>query len=348
MRNSIGFIAVGQGGGNIGNLFEQKGHNVLYINTSQKDLDTLTNVKHTYHIANGEGCNKDRDKAKHLIIEDFTSIMSHIEEKLSEDYIFVIFSSGGGTGSGSSPMLIDLLLQNTKKKVGVITILPSKQDSVRAYINAYECFSELEDIEKLGATFIIDNNKEDNLVSNHMFAGLFTSLIEIPEHIDTRGNVDEAEIKEILGTRGATVLAKLDKNSSSTANLIKALSDGIFAGLEQDRVIKYLALSAATTIDLDAVYKEIGVPLDAFQGRNSSDTVCVIAGLTYPYTLLDQIKQRIEQNQETVVKNLEATTKTRLVGNVNFLNPIVSESAVAEEEKPQTSQDIFAKYMRRG
>ena len=54
MKNKIAFVAVGQAGGNIGQLFEQKGYNVLYINTSQEDLDTLEKAKFKYHIPNGE------------------------------------------------------------------------------------------------------------------------------------------------------------------------------------------------------------------------------------------------------------------------------------------------------
>ena len=43
MKKKISFIAVGQAGGNIGQLFEEKGFPVLYVNTSQEDLDTLEN-----------------------------------------------------------------------------------------------------------------------------------------------------------------------------------------------------------------------------------------------------------------------------------------------------------------
>ena len=59
----IGFIGVGQAGGNIVQLFERKGYPVMYINTSQEDLNTLKDSKYVYHITNGEGANKDRDKA---------------------------------------------------------------------------------------------------------------------------------------------------------------------------------------------------------------------------------------------------------------------------------------------
>ena len=53
MKENISFIAIGQGGGNIGSLFENLGHNVLYINTSQEDLKTLDEAKHKYHVKGG-------------------------------------------------------------------------------------------------------------------------------------------------------------------------------------------------------------------------------------------------------------------------------------------------------
>ena len=82
MKNKIAFVAVGQAGGNIGQLFEQKGYNVLYINTSQEDLDTLEKAKFKYHIPNGEGCNKDRRKAKQLVIDDFDQIAAEIDSMI--------------------------------------------------------------------------------------------------------------------------------------------------------------------------------------------------------------------------------------------------------------------------
>ena len=88
MKNKIAFVAVGQAGGNIGQLFEQKGYNVLYINTSQEDLDTLEKAKFKYHIPNGEGCNKDRRKAKQLVIDDFDQIAAEIETKIKSELIF--------------------------------------------------------------------------------------------------------------------------------------------------------------------------------------------------------------------------------------------------------------------
>lgn len=56
MKNKIGFIAVGQAGGNIGQQFEKRGYPVLYINTSQEDLDTLKNSKLYYKYRKNRYC----------------------------------------------------------------------------------------------------------------------------------------------------------------------------------------------------------------------------------------------------------------------------------------------------
>lgn len=42
------------------------------------------------------------------MIDDFDRIAAEIETKIKADLTFVIFASGGGTGSGAGPMLIDL------------------------------------------------------------------------------------------------------------------------------------------------------------------------------------------------------------------------------------------------
>ena len=122
MKNRISFLAVGQAGGNIGLKFEQKGYKVLYINTSREDLDTLGTAKFKHHIKNGEGSNYDRKKAKEAVINDYEEISKKIIEGLDTEFDYAIFSSGGGTGSGVAPMLVELILgdiaENNAEKIG--------------------------------------------------------------------------------------------------------------------------------------------------------------------------------------------------------------------------------------
>ena len=100
MKNEIGFVCIGQAGGNIGNLFDELGFNVLYINTSQEDLDTLKGAKHVYHIPGGEGCSKNRDKAKGVLAKSVDQLIERIKAQFSkETFIGVIFATGGETSS---------------------------------------------------------------------------------------------------------------------------------------------------------------------------------------------------------------------------------------------------------
>jgi len=255
MQKKIGFIAIGQAGGNIGKLFEDRGFSVLYLNTSPEDLQTLKDVKFVYHIAGGEGCNKDRMKAKQLVVEDFDNISKEIYEKMDVSMVYVIFSSGGGTGSGCGPMLIDLLLGDIEdnpdriKTVGAITILPEEKESTKAHINCYECLQELTDIENIASTIIIDNAKGEKLHLNKQFVKMFQNFINIPRlHHDERGNIDRAEIEETLKARGMAVFAELPANVATTAALLDKFKRGIFAPIEPDRVIKYVTISVAGTV----------------------------------------------------------------------------------------------------
>ncbi len=270
MKNRIGFIAVGQAGGNIGSALEKNGYNVLFLNTSTEDLDTLTKVKFKYHIKGGEGCNKDRNKAKELVVEDFEQIASAIHQKIPEDFIYVIFSSGGGTGSGASPMLIDLLGQHMEKKVGAITIIPSENEPLKTHINSYECFRELADIE-MASTIVLDNNAYKNkMIINQEFVKAFDLMMDMPNHKDVRGNIDKAEIKELIETRGMLTINKVEKAETTIAKLVESFKDNIYAPMESDQVIKYIGLLAARSLEVNEFKKEIGNYLDVFQGYHSN------------------------------------------------------------------------------
>ena len=296
MRDRIGFVAVGQAGGNIGKLLEAKGFKVLYLNTSKEDLETLKGVKYAYHIAGGEGCNKDRSKAKQLVIEDFDNISREIYEKLDVSIIYVVFSSGGGTGSGCGPMLIDLLLDDIAsgvssiETVGAVTVIPAENESIKAQINCYECFEELTGIENIASTIVIDNSKGDKLQLNRGMVNAFYNLIEIPSRDnDERGNIDRAEIKETLAAKGMLMVTKLSVKESSTAAVLESFKNSIFAPIEPDRVIKYITMTSTGNVDLDAIEKEAGIPIDVFQTYNDNCTICCLSGLNYPKTRLDRV-----------------------------------------------------------
>ena len=343
MKKKISFIAVGQAAGNIGRLFEKKGYSVLYVNTSQEDLDTLEDAKFTYHIPQGEGCNKDRRKAKQLVIDDFDNIVAEVESKVKADMIFVIFASGGGTGSGAGPMLMDLLIDDGRT-VGAVTILPAPDESVKSHINSYECFAELEGISGSGSCFIIDNEKGDKLELNSMFVDIFTDFLMIPEkHKSIKGNIDKAEIMETLKAHGMAVVAR--GKGGDSADIIRAVKEGGSAPLEPDRAVKYITASLSGDARMTDLETAFGTPIDNFQTFNGEETICCLSGLTYPQTRLEAVYLKVSENEGLIRQNLAATRENSLKRGVNFLAELEVVKEKAAETKPKSRRDIMSKYL---
>ncbi len=343
MREKIAFVAVGQAGGNIGRLFEGKGFAVLYVNTSKEDLDTLEHAKFKHHISGGEGCNKDRHKAKQLVVDDFDNIAGEIESKIKADMIFVIFASGGGTGSGAGPMLMDLLIDEGRT-IGAVTILPAPDESVKSHINSYECFMELTEIEGTGACFIIDNMRGEKIGLNSHFVDSFTDFIDIPDkHKSIRGNIDKAEIEETLKAHGMAVVVSLQAEES--AEVIEALRENAFAPVETDRAVKYITASMSGNVKMSDLEKAIGTPIDNFQTFNDQGTICCISGLTYPQARFEDIYKKVSENKDLIKKNLAATHETGMKKNINFLEDIVGSERKTEVQKPKSRRDIMSKYL---
>lgn len=343
MKKKISFVAVGQAGGNIGQLFEKRGFSVLYVNTSQEDLDTLESAKFKYHVPGGEGCNKNRRKAKQLIVDDFDNIAREIESKVRSDLIFIVFASGGGTGSGAGPMLADLLIDEGML-VGIVTVLPTLDESVKSHINSYECFSELTEIPQTASCFILDNENGDKLELNAAFVDTFIDFLEIPEnHKCVKGNIDKAEIMETLKAHGMAVIAR--EKGRESADIIQALKDGIFAPVEPDRTVKYITASLAGSVRMADIEKAVGLPVDNFQTFNDTETICCISGLTYPQARLEAIYNKVADNKELIQKNLAATNESGMKKGINFLDEMDPAEQKTEQKKPQSKRDILSKYL---
>ncbi len=345
MKKEIGFVAIGQAGGNIGKLFEKMGYTVLYINTSEEDLRTLPDAAHKYHLEGGEGCNKDRTKAKKLLACNIEKVIKEVSGKVPQNMVFTIFSAGGGTGSGIGPMLTDILRQDLDKMAGAVTILPGENESVKAHVNAWDCVRELADIEETGACFFIDNNTmKAKMKLNEIFVRLMDEFISIPEKkASAFGNIDRAEIKEVLSTRGAAVISRTSKQDTTTARVIEHLRKGIFAEMDEVKAVKYMAILAAgsqAAINLQALQAEFGIAYDIFQGFEAEQTICCLSGLRFPFSRMEKIKTKAMENQEDIVNSINAV-------NINPMGEGVDLFAKVKkpEKKKGSSRDLLKQFL---
>lgn len=333
-------MAVGAAGANVAQMMEKKGYKAYYVNLAQQDLD-LVNSPNKLHIKNGEGASKNRDKAKEVLSESIDEVLETLDNQITEKYVFTVFSLGGGTGSGCGPFLSSVIAENPDKKVGLVIILPSMEESLQTRINAYEALSEILPLKNsLGSIFILDNNKrKDKLSINRSFSGLFDSFInisDVPSSI--YGVIDIAEQKTLLETSGIAMVHRVAQNEHG--NLLVTINDGIYAMIEPNKKIKYIGLSQPEakedkgTIEINSVINVVGQPIDTYMGYGNTETVLYLGGMSFPKTYINNLVESIKSEQDKAEKAME-DDDIAMDASINFLAK--RQTVVEEPPKKQMS-----------
>ena len=344
VKELYGFAGLGQMGGNIAKSIHVKEYSVMAANTAQSDLAGLDIPEDCkYHILGGYGSSKERKKAKQLLAENncenFDLLINEIKERFKDcRIIFLIGSSGGGSGSAIVPATKKRLQAETDKIICVVTCMPDDNASMKEYMNCYEFFQELESIEGGGATFIIDNNRnKEKLVLNEQFACYLDAFLNC-ETSSTRGVVDRAEIENVLSQRGMCIINKHSSDKATTQTVIERIRENIYVPLENDNVVANIALvNSNNNVRLNEIVESVGKPLATFEGWESDATVLAISGCSLPYKKLEEIRQKIESDKDTVKNNLKATSECRLTGSIDFFDDITVEKP--KTEKVESTRD---------
>lgn len=331
MREQFGVIGLGQAGGNIANLFEGKGYDTVYVNTSQEDLNTIKGV-HKLHITGADGAAKDRKKVLQLAMESFGDIVQKIEGILPHKYIIVIYSSSGGTGSGLSTPMLKYLTQTGKTCIPVVILPDDAIESAKACENAYNACVELMSIQGLGATFLLDNARGDKFTINSKFVCELDSFINL-KNSSTYGNIDKAERKLMLSCPGVATIGKLSKSRSTAPEIIEALHNGIYAEIES-KTAYYLGISTSNkSLDTNNIASALGGVYDTFSGISDATTIAIVTGLKFPQKRILQFKNKFEET----VKNINGS---------NFiaetpLEPLKGLSFTREQVTPTNPRDLL-------
>lgn len=340
VKSRYGFVGFGQMGGNVAESIHTKEYLVMAANTAKSDLDGLNIPEECkYHILGGYGSSKERKKAKQLLAENdcenFDLLINEIKERFKECHIiFLIGSSGGGSGSAIVPATKRRLQAETDKIICVVTCIPDDNVSIKECMNCYEFFQELETIEGNGATFIIDNNRNrDKLILNEQFTCYLDAFLNC-ETSSVKGVVDRAEIENVLSQRGACIINKHGSDKASTQTVIERIRKNIYSSLENDGVVANVALvNSNDNVRLNEIIENVGKPIATFEGWEADATVLAISGCSLPYKKLAEIKQKIEDDKDIIKRNLTATNERRLTGSIDFLSDITVEKPKTQKKK---------------
>ena len=294
MKNSIGFLGIGQAGSNIALGFERLGYNTAYLNTSKEDLDSLKHAKHKIHVRGGEGASKNRQAVLKLAAESIDEILESVTSVLTQEYVMLVFSTGGGTGSGLGPVIASYLI-GIGRKVSIATILPNEKESPKTCENAYNTCVDISNIENLGSVFLLDNGRyDDKFALNDVFVKDIDSLLNI-NNCSKLGNVDKSEIKTLISTYGISVITRQSKAKSTAPFIIQGFMENIYASIEEKSPVVVGISTTNKSLNYDDIYCEIGYPYDDYRGISNNNTVCVASGYPWPTKRLEKLKDKASQ-----------------------------------------------------
>ncbi|WP_455090150.1 hypothetical protein [Peptoanaerobacter stomatis] len=299
MKEDVLFIGIGQAGSNLAYEMKQRGFQTFYINSTNDDVDLLDiddNLK--YHIPGATGCGRNRAKALNYTKEHFNNIDNIIMTKFPMfKHIYICFSTGGGTGSGISPVLLGILSQKyPNKNFGYVTILPNSSESVDIKTNSLECYSQLQKLTHINNTLFLDNNSSVNdfIVINKIFADEFEKFIEITSYKSVRGNIDDDELEKLIATKGNVVFA------NKIGDTIEVTP--IFSKPEKT-IQKAFVINNDDPITISMLENTFSKPARLFSGYNEDikNSYAGLFGLPMPKSRIMEIQEEVLKDNEEIV-----------------------------------------------
>jgi tubulin-like protein CetZ len=323
---SIGILGVGQAGGNIAEIAATMGFPAALINTNPRDGMVNTRVEKKFFVPGYNGAGQDRSVGFKAVNEHYREIIEFVKRSFTKDLrlLLVAFSADGGTGSGMSPILIDLLLDHLPGiKVGAITVVPERNVLAGNRINAAECLEEVSKIEKLSSVFLVDNDQmrrmhpqaskqQIYLSSNHQAIQAIYNVFQITKKSSFFGNFDETDLMNILNTRGVTVITTASISDSKTSSDVSSKvhhlwGNSIFCPVESTGVIRAGLIfegpeKVAKLINVPSIFEKVGEPLQLFEGTYLSEAdpsvTTILAGLPFPERRLLSLEESLEKNKD--------------------------------------------------
>lgn len=364
----IGVIGLGGAGGNIADEANKRGFLTAAINFSQKDLDAVE-VKHKLRLNGSEGVGKNRDEAITLIQDQWEIPVKFIQDNFSNvDVIVFAFSSSGGSGSGISPILLDILTNTMPDKVfTAFVVIPDNTEATVSKINCLKCFEELSRLDI--SIFPIDNQqvKTDFMGKNKIFEetnknaiDLLSKITSYTEKYSKHGNFDKTDLLTILRTKGIALMsqfeiAKLNQNLNLTVEgIAKSIQtswqSSVFTKVNEDKVVRAGIVfdgqeELMSLINHELIFSNFhnGLPVDLFEGyyhEQQERLLTILSGLSWCSDRLQDIENSIDSEKvgATLATNTEyvATSATSLLSKIR--------GSKQEVKKPVS--EIFSKYRR--
>lgn len=377
----VGIIGLGNTGNQVATLAQKELKiPVLAINSSEKDLETVPNdvPKKLISSAKGhsQGAGKNRSLAKSYLKDSIVKFLSSedIQEFVKAlDVVFIISSTGGGTGSGTAPIMANII-QSTfvDTKVILVGVLPVNNEALSAHVNTLEYLNELYSILEEQTYMLYDNDRFANLPSYQMMEKVNEEIVRDIDVIRCTYNyttkfdsIDEQDMLRLISFPGRIMVTRLEginekdcDNKSIEDMLIANIKSNAHVESQRDKKITasgiiinlWETLSAAFDNHIPKVREFVGDPIHDFNHisinpeRNLPNNVfLIISGLTPVNDKIRKISDRVKEIEERQKSQNEDNALGEI--DINELSGKVTDNKAREVNTEINLKDIFGKFM---
>lgn len=379
VKLKISVLGFGNAGNQTAARAHREGYRVFCINSSYKDLqDAVLNDSIPSFIIGNEarGAGKVRELAAKLLRENgkqlFTpdSIFNKIVEE--SDVIFVVSSTAGGTGSGISPAMIELIKKMYPNKIVIYYgILPKKSDSPTAQANCLNCVQE---IRQLKIPYMMaDLSYYENEANDVAYEKIQQHIIDSINVINgtymvtsSSGMIDENDMRVTISEPGYMAAymkrftsAELEKESLQS-QMVKIMKSSPAVDINRDKAVAQLAvavsapeevLETSKTGNYDEINEFVGVPYGTFENYSTSNTstgemIVLYSGMNISHARLEEAKKKIEakkKQEEMLAKKAEIDFSVDLQNraDISVLKSSASTHNSQSSEEKESILDSF-------
>lgn len=286
-------LGIGQAGNNIAEELKKQNKRLtaVCINSSEADMLELSHVREKVVLPATGGANRDRDIAKQYLKDEIFLITDVIAKYAMKKYIYIAFSLGGGTGSGITPTLLQILRKTMPDRMfNLIGVLPKNSDGKKAHENAIECWQDLMAVKdvNIGAFYLLDNNKRPyNQTINREFANLFNKFLDITTaHVN--GVIDAKEMTELGNTPGLSAIYDIEKYLDAPSQLIdNCAKDSIFVLGSKHK--HHIGITAPVNFDKTIITENVGQTGEIYEGYTEDNPLLVLSGVNMTNTALGNV-----------------------------------------------------------
>lgn len=371
----VGIIGLGNAGSQVAALaYEKLGINVLAINSSEKDLQTIPNSIPHFLIGDSKGAGKERSIAKKFLKESIMQLINDEDASkiFNKEVLFIVSSTGGGTGSGTSLLLTNIIEEvypNTK--VILVGILPTLKEALSTQLNSIAYMKELYNSLD-GVTYMLyDNDKLTKVPSTVMMQIINETIVNDIDvirgtyQLPTRfSSIDEKDMFNVITTRGRISIASLRNINEKDLDevtiedlIIQQFKTNAHCELQRDKIVHRTGvisnlsdrLNEKFDSHLPKVQEFIGVPVEEFEhvvvnsDRHLPNSVfLIVAGLTQVNDRIRKINDRIEEINE-LQKQHEEDSELGVV-DFNTMSSKIERKKSSVDTENVDLKSIFSKF----